>query len=74
MQQGIQNVQDAIQNHSEDKESWKCEKTANKYPKIDQILDTRNYQLSPPVPPGDKGNSYKISRKIEAPRREMNVT
>ena len=44
MQQGIQNVQDAIQNHSEDKESWKCEKTANKYPKIDQILDTRNYQ------------------------------
>ena len=31
MQRGIQNVQDAIQNHSEDKESWKCEKTANKY-------------------------------------------
>ena len=39
-----------------------------------EIIRRNLKQLSPPFPPGDKGNSYKISRKIEAPRREMNVT
>lgn len=81
MQQGIQNVQDAIQNHSEDKESWNVKKPpTNTNPKTEQTPDTRNYQKESEaaittIPAWrEKEKSYKISRKIEALGREMNVT
>lgn len=67
-------ISQKIKNHENVKKQ-----PSNTNPKIDQTPDTRNYQKESEaaittIPPIDKGNSYKISRKTEAIRREMNVT